>query len=976
MSPSGAKRGDGEPKARRLGRYEVLSELGRGGMGQVLRARAPDGREVAIKILLRGRLASDSGRFERERRLQGELGLADGFVPLLDSGDSEEGPFVVMPLLGGGTLRPRLERGLFSIEGTIALGVTLARALGQAHARGVVHRDLKPENILYESTRSAAHGWSESAAAQGGSDRPLIADLGLAKHFDKEAPGASRSVELSKTGELRGTAGYMAPEQLDDAKNAGPPADVFALGAILYECLAGRPAFVGETVSELFLHVKVGRIEPLAGLRRDAPRWLVREVERALSPSPADRHPDGAALARALEDGAAGRSSGPLGRRGLLWLALLALGLGLGLGFALVLTKHRARASGALGAGSPTPSPVAPPSPSPRSASPTPGAPVKVRAQLASSWGSSTFVHPLGVRVAAFLEDGGHALTGGHDGTIRLWDLATGEDVRVFVGHEGEVYGVAPLPGGRRAVSCSADHTIRVWDLETGRELARFATGSEGRALALSSDGQRVFVGQVDGAIAQMALADGAVLGTWKAHLGQVQALALSPRGDRLASSGVDGLVCLWSVEGPVVSPVASLAGHQTDIFGLAFMRRGELLVSGGGDHMLRLWDVATGRELQQLGNNDEIDSIVPLPDGSGFFTGGRDRVIRRWSMTERGVVSSIELAIGRIHALCLSPDGKRLLFGDEMGLVRSFALDGTDVRPPRVVGHAGPVSAIACSPDADRIATGGGDWSVRLWSVARGAETARFTGQLGTIFGVAFSADGKLLASACWDHAIRIHDLVTGASIGPLLGHDGPVSAVAFTLDGSRLLSGGADHELRLWDLALGTATVVGGRALDTPINAIAISPDGRRALSGADGGSVVLWDLARGWPAASPMSVHGHTRGVAFLAGGREALALGADGQARTWDAVTGKALRTIGGDQRPARSLAAFPDGRRFLTASEDGVVRLWDSKTGEELLRIDLAERRDVPVSLGCAGDGRTFFVGTARGLVLRYVLEGP
>ncbi|HZU97087.1 MAG TPA: protein kinase, partial [Planctomycetota bacterium] len=153
----------------KIGGYEVGGVLGRGGMGTVYRARGADGREVALKVLTRTN-AERAARFERERRLLGELTLEDGFVPLLDGGDAPEGAFLVMPLVAGGTLRDRLERGPLGLEKTLELGRAVARALARAHARGIVHRDLKPENILY--------------TAEG---KPLVADLGLGKHFDKDA---------------------------------------------------------------------------------------------------------------------------------------------------------------------------------------------------------------------------------------------------------------------------------------------------------------------------------------------------------------------------------------------------------------------------------------------------------------------------------------------------------------------------------------------------------------------------------------------------------------------------------------------------------------------------------------------------------------------------------------------------------------------------------------------------------------------
>ena len=263
----------------RIGRYEIVAEVGRGGLGVVYQGRAPDGRAVAVKLLQRMD-PETLARFSREERLQEGLGEAEGFVPLLDTGVLDGRPFLVMPFVEGGTLRAQLRGEPLPVLRVLAIGRALARTLGEAHARGVVHRDVKPENVLL---------------ARDG--RPLLVDLGLAKHYDRLTPGASASVSLSADGTLRGTAGYMAPEQMEDARRVGPPADVFALGAVLYECLAGKPAFVGETVLDVISRVTAGRVEPL---RTDAPRWLVRVVERALTPDPARRFQDGFALSRAL----------------------------------------------------------------------------------------------------------------------------------------------------------------------------------------------------------------------------------------------------------------------------------------------------------------------------------------------------------------------------------------------------------------------------------------------------------------------------------------------------------------------------------------------------------------------------------------------------------------------------------------------------------------------------------------------------
>jgi hypothetical protein len=262
-----------------VGPFVIQALVGRGGMGAVYRARTGRGETVALKLLTRNDPTSVA-RFDREVRLLRELGETQGFVPIVHDGTSEQGRFLVMPFIGGGTLRDRFGRGPLPEGEVRRLGAALARALAAAHERGIVHRDVKPENVLFTGTGA-----------------PLLADLGIAKHF-ASSDGAKSSVALSRAGELRGTAGYLAPEQLGDARSADGRADIFALGAVLYEAVAGVPAFTGDSVVEMLGKIAEGRFEPLDGR---APGDLAAVIEACLALAPEDRPQDALTVARALE---------------------------------------------------------------------------------------------------------------------------------------------------------------------------------------------------------------------------------------------------------------------------------------------------------------------------------------------------------------------------------------------------------------------------------------------------------------------------------------------------------------------------------------------------------------------------------------------------------------------------------------------------------------------------------------------------
>ncbi|MBI3725903.1 serine/threonine protein kinase [bacterium] len=247
--------------------YELLEELGRGGKGVVSRARAPDGREVAIRKLDRGAEPA-LRRLERERSLRGALLEADGFVPVLEIRPGEERPFIVTPLLARGTLRDRLREGPIPARETIEIARVLARSLGRAHKAGYVHLDLRPENVFLGEDGT----W-------------LVAGLGLARHFRESAQAAEERRELDP---------YKAPEQHERSRAVGFAADVYALGAIICECLLGEPPRPGETLEILLARLGLSRLPGVPGS-------FAYVVERCVALDPQERYGSGNALALALD---------------------------------------------------------------------------------------------------------------------------------------------------------------------------------------------------------------------------------------------------------------------------------------------------------------------------------------------------------------------------------------------------------------------------------------------------------------------------------------------------------------------------------------------------------------------------------------------------------------------------------------------------------------------------------------------------
>jgi hypothetical protein len=298
----------------------LLEELGRGGMGVVYKARQVGlNRLVALKMILSGGHASprERARFRAEAEAVARLSHSN-IVSVFEVGEHQGHPFLALEYVAGGSLAQRLQGTPLAPRRAAELLVALARAAHAAHERGVVHRDLKPANVLLQEggIRDQGSGIREEGQASSlipnpQSLIPKITDFGLAKRLDE--------VGQTQTGAIMGTPSYMAPEQAAGQKDVGAPADVYALGATLYEMLTGRPPFKGTTVLETLEHVCTLPPVPPRALQPSVPRDLEVICLKCLEKRPADRYDSAAALAEDLQNFLAGeairaRASGVLQR--------------------------------------------------------------------------------------------------------------------------------------------------------------------------------------------------------------------------------------------------------------------------------------------------------------------------------------------------------------------------------------------------------------------------------------------------------------------------------------------------------------------------------------------------------------------------------------------------------------------------------------------------------------------------------------
>ncbi len=972
-----------------MGVYELLGELGRGGAGSVYRARAPGGREVALKLLhpTAGARSEGAGaRFAREGRLQAALGAslgrvsgrqpaggspalgrapaptdASGFVPCLDVGEAPEGPFLVMPLLPGGTLRARLEGGPLSVDEALDLTIAVARAVGRAHAAGVVHRDLKPENILFD--------------AEG---RPLVADLGLAKFFADDAPGAGGSLVGSRTGELRGTVGYMAPEQVRDAKSVGPPADVFALGAIAYECLAGRPAFSGDSLVAVLAAVLACDPTPLQALRPEVPAPIAAALGAALAATPEDRPADGEALARQLEV-ARGRGAPARARRrpGLATVALSAT-----LASAAVAGALWALGAGVGGAAPPTPTAVGATdrsAPSGGAAGPADG-PRGPAARLAALRLEATFGDRRGRHgapvLALHVTADDRLVTACEDGALRLWS----QDGAALVLRGPEPWPLEALalgPAAAWALVGTRDGRILRWPLRPDAEptlLTRL--GAPARALVVGRTGEHALVGA--GSVLSWLTLGATGTQVRSSDLGRpVAAVAFVDRATSLVAVGGATSLSLHRLAARAPERVRTLVGASAKVTSLSRSYDPNELAVGHADGRVSVWRLPDGELARSfLTHAAAVTAVGRAPEGQ-VLTGSEEGALAMWS-------ESTHLALeqghgGAVTGVAALSDGRLASAGVD-GFVRLWALAPPDQLRPLwgEPGHGARVAGVGLDAAGD-VVSAGADGKLLVWSAATGEVKSRLGCQPPPLLALSVSSDGRLALTAGRDGPPRVWDLVEPTLERLLVDHrGGEMAAVALPPGGALAVTASTHPALVVWDLGTGEvrAALAGPEALpEGPAIALAPLADGERLWALFRDGALVMFslsDLRRLSRLRAPEAV-----GLAIRERGRSALTAGGDGLLLSWDLARSRGDPARGAVVRAGGPLVAVAalDEARALACEGRGDLSLWDLDAGRRLGRLDLREAGlGGPTCVVVAPDGRAAFAGTEGGFVVRVGLN--
>jgi WD40 repeat protein/serine/threonine protein kinase len=821
------------------------------------------------------------------------------------------------------------------------VGVQVATALEYAHQQGILHRDIKPSNLLLD-TRGTI--W--------------VTDFGLAKVEDQ--------ANLTDSGDVLGTLRYMPPEALDGQYEAR--GDVYALGLTLYELLVLRPAFDEVERSKLIKQVTGGGPPRLDLLNRAIPRDLVTIVHKALEREPGHRYPKAGELAADLQrflDDAPIKARRPspwerlvrwarhhpglaaaLAVIGLLLVAVTVSSLLVAERFRQERNKaeqardqerwerYRANIAAAASALQLFNSGAARRA---LEAAPSEYRNWEWRHLYSQLDGAHAVLHSDGLKnpSVAFSRDGRRLASRSEDGTIRLWDVASLQEVAILHGHTARVNGIAFSPMGDGLASASADGTLRQWDAATARPTAVLRPVGNLSGPYWAPDGRHVAVHADRG------------LTVWAVGTGRQVAVASRDRqfftcafrrGGRQVARGLGGAVRVWDLDAGRDALV--LPGQDSAVLSVAYSPDGQRLAAGFDypESVVRLWDASSGRLLALLqGHVNSVGFVAFSPDGRRLASCSRDQTVRLWDGFTGEIVAVLRGHTGPLRTGVFSPDSKRFLSASEDHTMRLWdASTGELLAVLR--GHEGPVSEVAISSDGRTIASASEDDTIRLWDIELAQRSGVLRGHEGFVYDAAFRPDGSQVASAAWDGTVRLWDPTTDRQTG-LLRHegDGIIGSVAFHPGGQLLATVSRGQKITLWDLTTGKPR----RVINAPTGGwtgdsrAVFNPEGTLLAVGSASGYLRLFDVASGVLVATLPGHHNsqgeaweNARDVAFSPDGALLASAGYDKTVRLWDVAARSQRQLLTGHTAEVYAVCFSGDGRWLASASYDGTACLWD------------------------------------------------
>jgi serine/threonine-protein kinase len=918
------------------GTYRLVRRLGKGGMGEVWLAHhnlLDESR--AIKIVL-GELAENTqlrNRFVRgEARNALRLEQHPNIVRVYELSQHENMPYMVMEYVEGISLRDlmNLRKPMFLFE-TGEILRQIASGLEAAHRQGMIHRDIKPANVLIDEKNG---------------NIAKLTDFGLVKNLDADGDSG-----LTATGQYMGTPFYMAPEQAHG--NADKRSDIYSLGAMVYEMLAGRPPFIGVTTSIIVQHVTTPP-PPLREFNPTVPAEVQNVILRALAKNPEDRFQSATEFYMAYQH--ALHSSNPNQGEKTTPLGMVAPLPGPST-FGMYqnpqtpptgITPNAVHISGAntppdlklTGLASQTPPPALEPASEKMKKMPLLVIIASVILILA------TVATILVLIVSGNSSSNSNCNIGAFRPVTASYPLPTqiGES-RILAGvAQNSVTAMDVSPDGSVIATGYSNATLITWRTETGKELTRLS-GFNGtvHGLSFSQDGKRLLGCGSDNSLLIWNMPDGKILRALEGQTVNALVCDFINDGRTVYSIAEDNSRRQWELNNSANTPANVQPGQRLESNLVTFSPDGKFVAVIDKPQNLSITNLTTFSEAGRitLQTNENITAVAFHPSLNILVTAVDDGSLRFWNITAKQNMLTfnplIKLALPDselLSALLYTPDGKFLISGSNDGRLGVWEADsGKQIASSNP--HERGITRLKFMPESKQVVTASNDNTVAI-STLDGLKLDKSIGAASLpARTMALSPDGRQVAYT-QNRKIVLFDLAKGTIRYQLEGHKNTPYNLAFSLDGKRLVST-SYNELMLWDTESGKQTEI--EQFDNAIGGIAFSPDGKKLAVGSYK-QVYLYDTSN-YRIAKELKPNTQEEisatSLAFADNQTLALVWG-NKNTYLWNINGNEQPKLLTKEDDNIATLAISPD-KKFLAVAISGKVRIYDLPSGKERLLLD-------------------------------------